>query len=327
MGFTIPDKGEGLNDIQSILFQEYLEVLAAGIAGTDCVLSGCAVTAQGSPDMTVAVAKGSVLSNGVMFPVTSGNVTVTTADSTNPRLDLIVVNSSGTKAIRTGTAAAAPKPPSRTANDVVLAVVYVPASDTAINANQIVDMRVECKQGPILIYKTTAAETTNNTSAAIEILNKAASGVTIPNGLFLSGKILRVRIWGNVLINSGTPTLTLAILFGGTTMFADTSAVAAADTDRRPFNIDFTIVAQANNDQAMGGSLSISDFSAAFTGPTTGLGDAWPAAATMEASPTFGGSSAVDADAADRVLSVRWTFNVANANNEVVIEGATVELM
>lgn len=140
--FDIPDKGTGASDIQSVLFSEYLDVMIAGIARVDCVLTGCAVTAQASPDMTVAVAAGTVLSNGALFSVTAGNVTIGAADANLPRLDLVVANSAGTKAVRAGTAAAAPKPPARTANDVVLAVVYVPAADTAINSNQIVDLRV-----------------------------------------------------------------------------------------------------------------------------------------------------------------------------------------
>jgi hypothetical protein len=142
MPFTIPDKGEGQNDIQSILFQEYLDVLVAGIRNLDVVLSGCEVTAQGSPDMTVAVASGRVRSNGFSKTVTGANATINAADGTNPRLDLIVITSAGAIATRTGTADAAPKPPARSANDVVLAVVYVPASDTTISSAQITDLRM-----------------------------------------------------------------------------------------------------------------------------------------------------------------------------------------
>jgi hypothetical protein len=140
MAWTIPDKGEGANDLQSIAFQEYLDVLVAGTSGLDCVLSGCAVT--GGSDMTPAVASGIVRSNGVRFVVAGADVTIGTADGTNPRLDLVVVTSAGALAVRAGTAAAAPKPAARTANDVVLAVVYVPASDTTIGTTQITDLRV-----------------------------------------------------------------------------------------------------------------------------------------------------------------------------------------
>lgn len=326
-GWTIPDKGEGQSDAQSIAFQEYLEVLVAGLNGIDCVLAGCGCAPQGTPDMTVAVAKGAVLTNGVLKPVTAGNVTIGTADATNPRIDLIVVNSSGTKAVRAGTAAAAPKPPTRSANDVVLAAVWVPASDTTISADQITDMRVLRTQGPICIYKTTAAETTNTTAAAVHILDKTNSGVVIPNGLFLAGRILRVSIWGNVLLNNTTPTLLLSIAYGGTTMFADTSAASANDADRRPFRLDFTLTAQGNSDQALNGQLWISDFSTGITAPATGLGDAWPVAASKEGDAVIAGSAAVDSDAADRTLTCTLTMSVSNASNEIVVEGATVEIL
>lgn len=323
MAFGLPDKGAGASDVQSILFGVYLKALWAAMDGVDCVLSGCAVTAQASPDMTVAVAKGSVLTAGVLKPVTAGNVTITAADSTNPRIDLVVVNSSGTKAARAGTAAANPAPPALTANDVLLAVVYVPANDTTISTNQISDLRCTRTQGPICIYKTTAAETTNTTASAIEALNKANSGVTIPSGLFLSGKILRVRLGGNMLINSGTPTVRVVIQYGGTVMFSDISGAATADTDRNPWFLDFDIVAQANNDQSLIGNLNMGIL-AAKTAPTTGLGDAWSTAENIGA---VSGSAAVDSNAADRLLSVQITFSVSNAANELVVESASVELL
>lgn len=325
MALTVPDKGEGANDIQSIFFQEYLDAIMAGIAGTECVLVGCGVTANNN--MAPSVAKGAVLSQGVMFPVTAGTVTIGAADATNPRIDLIVVNSSGTKAVRAGTAAAAPKPPARSAGDVLLGVVYVAANDTSIGATEITDGRVLRTQGPICIYKTIAAETTNTTTSAIHILNKTGSGVVIPNGLFLTGRVLRVRIGGNMLLNSGTPTVTLTISYGGTTLFADTSAAAVADTDRRPFFLTFDFVAHAANDQNLSGHFEYSDIVAAITAPTTGIGDAFPAAANREGGAAFGGSGTVDSDAADRTLAVTLTFNVSNSAVEALVQSATVELI
>lgn len=159
--FTIPDKGEGLHNNQSILFQEYIDVLVAGISGVDCVMSGCAVTAQATPDMTVAVAAGTVKTNSVSKTVAAANATITAADATNPRFDLVVITSAGAIAVRAGDAAAVPKPPAKTANDVVLAVVYVPADDTAIDANQIVDLRVFPTQGatPTVSFRTVTSGT------------------------------------------------------------------------------------------------------------------------------------------------------------------------
>jgi hypothetical protein len=315
---SIPDAGEATDKVQEILFQEYLEILVAGINGIDCVLSGCAVTAQGSPNMTVAVAKGAVLTNGVLKPVTAGNVTIATAD-TQPRLDLVVVDSTGAKAARTGTAAAEPKPAARSANDVVLAAVYVPGSDTTISSDQITDMRVARTQGPILIQKDTTAVATNTTAAAVTVLS-----CVIPSGLLLAGKILRARVGGNFLLNSGSPTLTLTIAYGGTTMFADVSGAATADTDRVPWVVDFQIVAQGNSDQALAGVVGFG-LLAAKTAPTTGLGEI--GASTTQFSASIGGSAAVDSDAADRTLTVQWTMSVSNVADEVVKEFAIVELM
>lgn len=324
MAWTLPDDGEGDNTIQSILFQEYLDVLVAGISGVDCVLSGGIVT--GGADMTPAVAKCAVLTNRVMKAVAAADVTIGTADATNPRIDLIVVTSAGALAVRAGTAAANPKPPARTANDVVLSAVYVPANDTSIETTKCVDMRV-FPPSPTVIYRTTTAETTNNTAAAIHILDQTNSGVVIPNGLFLTGKILRGCIWGNVLINSGTPTLRLVVTYGATTMFSDVSAATIADADRRTFAIEFMITAQANNDQALGIWTMFNDWSAGITAPTTGLGDVWGAAGTNETARVGGGSAAVDSDAGNRTLTVEFTFSVANAANEIVVEGATLELL
>lgn len=320
MAWTIPDKGEGDSNIQSILFQEYLDVLVEGTRGLNCVLSGLAVT--GGADMTPAVAKGAVLSNGVMYAVAAADVTITTADSTNPRIDLIVVNSSGTLAVRAGTAAASPKPPARSTNDVVIAAVYVPAGDTAIATSQITDLRMIRDTG-ICIYRQTTADTVNTTSTAIEALNRTNSGVTIPSGLFLAGKVLRVRIGGNYLANSGTPTIRIVVAYGGTTMFSDISGASTNDTDRSAWFLGFDICAQGNSDQTLNGILAMGQI-AAKTAPTTGIGDAWSTA--MNIAPVSG-SAAVDSDAADRLLSVQVTFSVSNAANELVTEYATVELL
>lgn len=321
MAFTIPDKGEGDNDIQSILFQEHIEVLVEGVGGKNCVLSGCAVT--GGADMTPEVAKGAVLSNGTLFAVAAGTATIGTADATNPRIDLVVINSSGAIAVRAGTAAAAPKPPARTANDVVLAAVYVPANDTAIATTQITDMRVLREQGPICIYRESAATATNTSAAAIELLNKANAGVTIPAGLFLSGRQLHVRLGGNWVANSGTPTIRIVIAYGGTTMFSDVSGATTGDADRSAWFLDFVITAQGNSDQNLAGVLAMGKI-AGKTAPTTGIGDAWDTAAVMA---PVSGAAAVDSDAANRLLSVQLTFSVSNAANEVVVEQASVWIL
>lgn len=140
MPFTIPDNDEAFHANQAIWMQTDINAIIAGIGG-DGVVSGCAVTAQGSPDMTVAVAAGYIRVAGAYVAVTVGNVTITTADATNPRIDLVVVSNAGAKSVTAGTAAANPKAPDIPANSVLLAMVYVPATDTTIASNQITDKR------------------------------------------------------------------------------------------------------------------------------------------------------------------------------------------
>lgn len=320
MAFSIPDSGDGDSLIQSVMFREYLEVLVDRLAGLNCVLSGLAVT--GGADMTPAVAKGAVLSNGILYAIAAADVTIGAANATHPRIDLIVVTSAGALAVRAGTAAAAPKPPARTTNDVVIAAVYVPANDTTIGSSQITDLRAPCSY-PTVIYRQGASVAVNTTSSAIQALNNAGAGVSIPSGLLLTGRKLRVRLGGNYLANSGTPTIRLVIAFGGTTMFSDISGASTGDADRAAWFCDFDISAQASNDQTLVGIAAMGKI-AAKTAPTTGIGDAWDTAAVIA---PIAGSAAVDADAADRVLSVQVTFSVSNASNGLVIESATVELL
>lgn len=139
--FTIPNNADAAFVAQAFPDKVDVDMLVAGFAGTG-VVGGCAVTEQGVPNMTVAVAAGTVAVLGVPAAVAGGNVTITAADATNPRFDLVVVSAAGVKSASAGTPAAAPAFPTIPASSVVLAAVYVPATDTAINANQITDKRV-----------------------------------------------------------------------------------------------------------------------------------------------------------------------------------------
>lgn len=211
--WTLPDKGEGDNDIQSILFQEYLEVLTEGLQGLNYVVSGGAVT--GGADMTPAVADLFAVSNGSLFFVAGADVTVTTADATHPRIDLIVMTSAGAFAVRAGTAAAAPKPPARTTNDVVLAAVYVPATDTSIGSTAITDLRVISNDFPEIAIRLDADRTMTSNTSAQAIFNSPTNGrLTLPVGTYLIEGLIHVNTMsatsGNAqlgLLGSGGATL------------------------------------------------------------------------------------------------------------------------
>jgi hypothetical protein len=120
--------------------RDFQDIILPGFGMTG-VQVGCAVTAQATPDMTVAVSAGTVVKDGMQASVTAGNLTIGTADSTNPRFDLICVDSTGAKSVVAGTASSNPVFPDP-AGKVVLAAVYVPAGTTAITNAHIVDKRV-----------------------------------------------------------------------------------------------------------------------------------------------------------------------------------------
>ena len=141
MSYTIPNEAAAAFADQAEPDKVDFDILAAGSAGTG-VVSGCAVTAHGPADMGVAVAIGVIAVSGTQANVAAGDLVIGAADPANPRFDLIVVSSAGVKSVTAGTAAANPVFPTIPANSVVLAAVYVPALDAAIDSNQIVDKRV-----------------------------------------------------------------------------------------------------------------------------------------------------------------------------------------
>jgi hypothetical protein len=142
MAFTIPNEADAFHANQAEPDKVDIDILAAAFNGTSVVL-GCAVTESSPAAQTVDVASGIVRINGGIIEVDAqADVSVTAADGTNPRFDLITVNTSGTVVVTAGTAAAEPVLPAIPADDVVLATLYVPANDNTHANNQITDKRV-----------------------------------------------------------------------------------------------------------------------------------------------------------------------------------------
>lgn len=138
--FRIPNKADATYARQAGGFSTDIDTIAAALAG-DGVLSGLGVAAQGTPDMTVAVSAGQARIGGY-FPFEAGeNITIAAADSSNPRIDLIVIDYNGVVSRVAGTAAALPVPPAVPANSIQLAQVYVPAAATSITNAMLVDKR------------------------------------------------------------------------------------------------------------------------------------------------------------------------------------------
>jgi hypothetical protein len=145
MSYTIPNQDLAAFPVQSQIFEIDLAIIAAGYAGYR-VVSGCAVTAQGTPDMTVAVAAGRIRpGDETLVDVTAeASLAIDAADATLWRLDLVSSAIDGTATHTAGTAASltAVKPPDLPAGHVALAFVTVPPGATSIDSTQIVDKRL-----------------------------------------------------------------------------------------------------------------------------------------------------------------------------------------
>lgn len=144
MPFVIPNEGSALNGEQAELDTVDFQVISAGIAGSG-VIRGCAVTQNGTPNLSVNVATGFVRVNGhhAFVGTATQNLTITTPDVTNPRFDLVVCDWNGTLSVTAGTPAAEPEFPAIPANSIVLAAVWVPNGATSILNANIIDKRVD----------------------------------------------------------------------------------------------------------------------------------------------------------------------------------------
>jgi hypothetical protein len=114
-------------------WQEYLaESTGYGI------VSGCEPTIN---NLTVTVGAGVVhLADGTRKEIAETNVTLDAADSTNPRIDLVYIDSTGTVAKVTGTAAASPSAPALPTGGISVAQVTVAAGATTGNINNYMQM-------------------------------------------------------------------------------------------------------------------------------------------------------------------------------------------
>jgi hypothetical protein len=97
------------------------------------VKNGGAVTEQGTPDMTVAVAAGEAKISGIDAKWAAANSATITVPGSNTRLDIVVAQSDSTLTVVTGVAAASPVFPSVSSTQVVLAVLVVKNTTTSLN--------------------------------------------------------------------------------------------------------------------------------------------------------------------------------------------------
>ncbi|OES45800.1 hypothetical protein [Domibacillus iocasae] len=107
------------------------------------VQTGLNVLASVTPDMNIHVQPGVIyMPDGKRFDYTAvKTITVSAADATNPRKDIVFVAAAGTIQHAAGVPAASPVEPVLPAGAFLLRVVDVPAGNTAIEQAQLIDKR------------------------------------------------------------------------------------------------------------------------------------------------------------------------------------------
>jgi len=106
------------------------------------VLSGLTVTAQEVPDMSVNVSSGVIYDvYGYRHFVANDTITAIAADTENPRIDIIYLNSAYIVSYYSGTPAAEPIAPDLPLNGTPIAEIAVAANATTIEAANITDKR------------------------------------------------------------------------------------------------------------------------------------------------------------------------------------------
>lgn len=107
------------------------------------IITGLAVTAQTTPDMTVNVTAGTVhLPSGKRYSISSSTtITVSTASTAYPRIDIIYVSSAGAISYLTGTPASSPTAPVLPTGGELLAQIGVAVSQTTVASTNITDKR------------------------------------------------------------------------------------------------------------------------------------------------------------------------------------------
>jgi hypothetical protein len=254
-----------------------------------------AVTAQGSPNMTVNVASGwaaivgtTQANMGVYVGYNDANtvLTVTTANATNPRIDLVCMTvndawySGSTNnvvlQIIAGTPAGSPVAPTLPANSISLATIAVAANATSISSGNITDTRVQTTTNlPVLTASSTATLTNKTLSGA-----RLTSGVIEPTYVTatgFAGYTFYVTTNGAVQYSTGNSTASGALNVASTSGATLNSLLNVNDT--------ITVTLMVTN-----GATAYYANAIQVDGTTTGVTTKWQGGTA----PSAGNASAVD---------------------------------
>lgn len=117
------------------------------------VLSGCTVSAQGTPAMAVDIAAGEVVFGNKRYTISGTSKSVDASDSTDDRYDIIYIDSSGVVQYADGNPDNNPYPPDLPAGSILLAILFVENASTTVEAGDVADARIiSLVQGPQVMF-------------------------------------------------------------------------------------------------------------------------------------------------------------------------------
>ncbi len=168
----------------------------------DCVLDGLELTENGTPDLDVDVSAGTYLIGGYRYTKSSSTITFTNADGSNPRIDLVSINASGTITITAGTPVATnPVAPAIPSNNCPLAFVWRETSDNTIDEINIQHYRTtipDSKKGD-WVHVGWKEVSVGNTSEDehIFIVNQAWQNIKVVYSIKTASDNHNVQLWFN----------------------------------------------------------------------------------------------------------------------------------
>lgn len=139
-----------------------------GLSNNVAIENGLQIVEHSTANMSVDYNSGVINWKGEYIEIqTSGNLIITPSDTTNDRLDLIVINSTGNISVINGSPSSDPLTPTYNIETLYpLAIIKVNANVTAIVNNDIIDCRVEKK-----IMASTGLRNYNKTSESDFTIN------------------------------------------------------------------------------------------------------------------------------------------------------------
>lgn len=145
------------------------------------------VHAQDTPDMTLKIEDGAFIIGGVIIKYAGGNSPTITAPSSNPRIDVITIDSAGTVAVTAGAEAGSPSAPTYPAGKLPLAEIYLRVGATSIKDEDDTTNGYVYKDVRPLVLSQAQSATYMDDTDAFKILSDTGDGsdgaLTISSGV------------------------------------------------------------------------------------------------------------------------------------------------